>query len=71
MLNFIEVFDVMQVEPTTGASEWTGLTGTRTALERDGHLIDPKAMARLSRCRTHAPASAPLEHLTMVGSQVS
>jgi hypothetical protein len=45
MLNFIEVFDVMQLEPTTGASVWTGLTGTRTALKRDGHLIDPKAMA--------------------------
>ena len=45
MLNFIEVFDIMHVEPATGASVWTGLTGTRTALERDGHLIDPKAMA--------------------------
>lgn len=38
MLNFIEVFDIMHVEPATGASVWTGLTGTRTALERDGHL---------------------------------
>ena len=45
MLNFIEVFDIMRVEPATGASVWTGLTGTRTALERDGHLIDSKAMA--------------------------
>ncbi|EHQ99995.1 hypothetical protein [Bradyrhizobium sp. WSM471] len=45
MLNFIEVFDVMQVEPSTGTSVWTGLTGTRTALRRDGHMIDPKAMA--------------------------
>ena len=45
MLNFIEVFDIMHVEPATGASVWTGLTGTRTALKRDGHLIDPKAMA--------------------------
>jgi hypothetical protein len=45
MLNFIEVSDIMHVEPATGASVWTGLTGTRTALERDGHLIDPKAMA--------------------------
>jgi hypothetical protein len=45
MLNFIEMFDVMHVEPATGASEWTGLTGARTALERDGHLVDQKAMA--------------------------
>ena len=45
MLNFIEVFDVMQVEPSTGTSVWTGVTGTRTALRRDGHIIDPKAMA--------------------------
>jgi len=28
MLNFIEVFDAMHVEPATGASVWTGLTGT-------------------------------------------
>lgn len=45
MLNFIEVFDVMQVEPDSGACVWTGLTGTRKALERDGHMVDPKAMA--------------------------
>jgi hypothetical protein len=45
MLNFIEVFDAMHVEPATGASVWTGLTGTRAALERDGYMIDPKAMA--------------------------
>ena len=45
MLNFIEVFDVMHAEPVTGASVWTGLTGTRMALERDRHIVDPKAMA--------------------------
>ncbi|MDI3567520.1 hypothetical protein [Bradyrhizobium sp. Arg816] len=45
MLNFTEVFDVMQVEPATGSSVWTVLTGTRTALERDGHMVDPNAMA--------------------------
>ncbi|MDA9490720.1 hypothetical protein [Bradyrhizobium sp. CCBAU 11361] len=45
MLNFIEVFDVMDVEPATGSSVWSGLTGTRAALERDGHMIDPKAMS--------------------------
>jgi hypothetical protein len=45
MLNYIEVFDVMEVDPTTGSSVWTGIAGTRTALKRDGHIIDPKAMA--------------------------
>ena len=45
MLNVIEVFDVMHVDPATGRSVWTGLAGTRTALKRDGHLVDWKAMA--------------------------
>ena len=45
MLNFIEVFDVVHADPATGRSVWTGLTGTRTALKRDGHTVDPKAMA--------------------------
>ncbi|MBR0825701.1 hypothetical protein JQ596_09135 [Bradyrhizobium manausense] len=45
MLNFIEVFDVIHADPDTGRSVWTGLTGTRAALKRDGHMIDPKAMA--------------------------
>jgi hypothetical protein len=44
MLNFIEVFDVMEVNPS-GQAIWTGLTGTRTALERDGFMIHPKAGA--------------------------
>lgn len=44
MFNAIEVFDVMQVDLATGRAVWTGLTGTRTALKRDGHKIDPKAM---------------------------
>ena len=45
MLNVIEVFDAMHVDPATGHSVWTGLTGTRTALKRDGHVIDRKAIA--------------------------
>jgi hypothetical protein len=45
MLNYIEVFDVINLDPATGRSVWTGLTGTRTALERDGHIVDPNAMA--------------------------
>ena len=57
MLNFIEVFDIMHVEPATGASVWTGLTGTRTALKRDGHTVDPKAMAARSNGSTSAAIS--------------
>lgn len=45
MLNFTEVFDALRVDPTTGHAVRTGLTGTRTALERDGFMIDPKAMS--------------------------
>ena len=44
MLNVIEVFDVIQRDPATGRSMWAGLTGTRKALKRDGHALDPKAM---------------------------
>ena len=42
MLNFIEVFDVMEVDPDSGKAVWTGVTGTRTALRRDGFTVDPK-----------------------------
>ncbi|MDA9430218.1 hypothetical protein [Bradyrhizobium sp. CCBAU 51627] len=45
MLNFVEVFDVMDVDPTSGEAIWTGLTGTRTALQRDGFMIHPKVGA--------------------------
>jgi hypothetical protein len=45
MLNFIEVFDGMEVDPTSGEVVWTGVTETRTALQRDGLMIDPKATA--------------------------
>ncbi|UWU74842.1 hypothetical protein N2603_33050 [Bradyrhizobium huanghuaihaiense] len=45
MLNFIEVFDGMEVDPTSGEVVWTGVTGTRTALQRDGLTINPKAAA--------------------------
>lgn len=45
MLNFIEVFDGMEVDPTSGEVVWTGMTGTTAALQRDGLTIDPKAAA--------------------------
>jgi hypothetical protein len=43
MLDVIEVFDVIRVDPDTGAAIWTGLTGTRAALERDGFSVDEKS----------------------------
>jgi len=45
MLKFIEVFDVIEVDPTSGKTVWTGVTGTRAALQRDGFMIAPKASA--------------------------
>ncbi|MDH6260445.1 hypothetical protein [Bradyrhizobium sp. BR13661] len=45
MLNFIEVFNVMNVDPDTGHAVWSGLTGSRSALQRDGFMVDPKAGA--------------------------
>ena len=49
MLNYIQVFDVMRIDPNTGQDVWTGLTGTQTALERDGLMIDPNATAYCPR----------------------
>jgi hypothetical protein len=49
MLNVIEVFDVMDQDPSTGHAQWTGLTGTRKALKRDGFVIDPQRMAYCPR----------------------
>lgn len=40
LLPLVEVFDVMRLDPPTGHVVWTGLTGTRTALKRDGFEID-------------------------------
>lgn len=45
MLNFIEVFDVIEMDPISGETVWTGVTGTRAALQRDGFTIDPNAAA--------------------------
>jgi hypothetical protein len=57
MLNVIAVFNVIRVDPTTGHAVWTGLTGTRSALERgtrsalerDGFTIDPNSMSHCQR----------------------
>ena len=40
MLNYIEVFDVIEMDPDSGEAVWTGITGTRAALKRDGFAID-------------------------------
>ncbi|WP_315784206.1 hypothetical protein [Bradyrhizobium sp. SZCCHNPS1003] len=45
MLNLVEVFDVMETDAVTGRAVWTGATGTRRALHRDGITIDPNAAA--------------------------
>lgn len=45
VLPLVEVFDVMRPDPPTGHVVWTGLTGTRTALNRDGFEIDPEHTA--------------------------
>lgn len=49
VLSFVEIFDVMRADPTTGHVVWTGITGTRTALKRDGFVIDPTATAYCPR----------------------
>jgi len=40
---------VMNVDQDTGHAVWSGLTGTRSALQRDGLTIDPKASALCPR----------------------
>lgn len=44
MLEVVEVFDVIRVDPDTGRAVWTGLTGTRAALERDGFSVDQRSI---------------------------
>lgn len=48
-LHHIEVFDVVRVNSTTGRAVWTGLTGSRAALERDGFVIDRESMTYCPR----------------------
>ncbi len=44
MRTMVEVFDVVRTNPDTGRAAWTGLTGTRAALERDGFSVDQNSM---------------------------
>jgi hypothetical protein len=41
MPNDTAVFDAMHFDVASGTNVWTGLTGTREALRRDGYCIDP------------------------------
>jgi hypothetical protein len=41
MTNDTAVFDAMCFSVSAGENVWTGLTGTREAIRRDGYCIDP------------------------------
>jgi hypothetical protein len=41
MTNDTAVFDAMLFDVSAGENVWTGLTGTREAIRRDGYSIDP------------------------------
>lgn len=45
MTNDTAVFDALRLDPTSGKSEWTGRTGTRKAIERDGLAVDSASLA--------------------------
>ena len=44
MKNDTAVFAAMRFDPESGRNIWTGLRGTREALQRDGFCIDPISM---------------------------
>jgi hypothetical protein len=41
MTNDTAVFDAMRFDVSSGENVWTGLTGIREAIRRDGFCIDP------------------------------
>jgi hypothetical protein len=41
MTNDTAVFDAMRFDVSSGENVWTGLTGIREAIRRDGYGIDP------------------------------
>jgi hypothetical protein len=45
MMNDTEIFDEMRFDVRSGKNVWTGRTGTREAIHRDGHTIDPASQA--------------------------
>jgi hypothetical protein len=44
MKNDTAVFDAMHFSTSIGESFWTGLTGTREAVRRDGYSIEPLSL---------------------------
>jgi hypothetical protein len=44
MTNDTAVFDAMFFDAPKGENVWTGLTGTREAIRRDGYCIDPLSL---------------------------
>ncbi len=44
MRNDTPVFDAMHIGASLEESFWTGLTGTREAIRRDGYCIEPLAL---------------------------
>ena len=44
MTNDTAVFDAMFFDVAKGENVWTGLTGTREAIRRDGYCTDPLSL---------------------------
>ncbi|MDH6263566.1 hypothetical protein [Bradyrhizobium sp. BR13661] len=44
MTNDTAVFNAVRLDPITGEKEWIGRMGTRTAIARDGLVVDPTSL---------------------------
>jgi hypothetical protein len=45
MKNDTAVFAAMYFDASAGKNVWTGLTGTRQAIRRDGYCVDPMSFS--------------------------
>jgi len=45
MTNDTAVYDAVRIDPKNGEKEWTGRTGTREAIARDGLAVDAASLA--------------------------
>jgi hypothetical protein len=45
MKNDTAVFAAMYFDASAGKNVWTGLTGTRQAIRRDGYCVDPMSLS--------------------------
>jgi hypothetical protein len=45
MKNDTPVFDAMRIDAKSGEEVWTGLMGTREAIQRDGFTIDTNSLS--------------------------